>query len=268
MEDEFVVSDAFRVLESTDASTESPGNDDTWAYFGVYDGHGGRGAVEACRDRLHVAVGSQLRGLARFDCKSVHSALSASFKQVDAELAQKNGGWRSGCTATTALAHRIHGEVTLYVANVGDSRAVILGDGDAKRVTIDHRACDPGEARRVEREGAVVRNGRVAGALAVSRSLGDHYLKPGVSCEPDICTYHVAGARVLVIASDGLWDFVDDDEVQEVVEELVDLVSASSEDPSVVARHLREDAASALVTRAKDRGSRDNITVLVVFFSS
>lgn len=260
MEDELIVSDPFPLWEGAEGAAAGD-----WAFFGVYDGHGGRGAVDACRDHLHQAVAAELRGLARVDSAGVHAALAAGFKQVDSDLHRAGAGARCGSTATAALAHRVDGELTLYVANVGDSRALVIGDGDAKRVSVDHRARYPSEARRLELDGAVVRNGRVAGTLSVSRSIGDHSI-PGVSCVPDTCTYHVSGARVLVIASDGLWDVVDDDEVQEVVEGLVDRAAASAGDAKVVSSVLRAEAASALVDRAKERGSRDNITVLAVFF--
>jgi serine/threonine protein phosphatase PrpC len=273
MEDELVVA-GFRA----EAEAVHEGADGDWAFFGVYDGHGGRGAVDACRDHLHQAVAAELRGLARTDSRSVHAALAAAFERVDADLhdarlrqlaagmRQDLPGWKCGCTATAALAHRADdGELTLYVANVGDSRALIIGDGEAKRVSTDHRAHCPSEARRLQREGVAVRNGRVAGTLGVSRSIGDHSIQ-GVSCVPDICTYHVDGARALIIASDGLWDVVDDDEVQEVVEGLVERTAASAGDAKVVSSVLRAEAARALVDRAKERGSKDNITVLAVFF--
>lgn len=271
MEDECVVADNFYVRRSSDRTDETqweacPGEGGTWAFFGVYDGHGGRGAVDACKDGLHEAIADQLAGLPRIDYQSVHGALASAFQQVDTGLHHAGGGWKCGCTATAALVHRIGGELTLYVANVGDSRALMIGDGDAKRVSIDHRACDPAEARRLERSGAVVRNGRVAGALGVSRSIGDHYLKPGVSCMPDICTDYIDGARILVIASDGLWERVDDDEVQEIIEDLVERTVAANADPKAVSSALRASTARVLVERAKERGSKDNITVLAAFF--
>ncbi|CAK0809519.1 unnamed protein product [Prorocentrum cordatum] len=128
MEDELVVADALQVAVGAEGAASD------WAFFGVYDGHGGRGAVDACRDQLHQVVAAELQGLAPVDSAGVHAALARAFEQVDSDLHRAGAAARCGCTATAALAHRADGELTLYVANVGDSRAVIIGDGDAKRV--------------------------------------------------------------------------------------------------------------------------------------
>lgn len=80
---------------------------------------------------------------------------------------------------------------TLYVANVGDSRAVLVSsrhpDHDgvdvpssgfiATRLTFDHRAEDPEEQQRIKVAGGFVTRNRVLGILAVSRSFGDHGMK-------------------------------------------------------------------------------------------
>ena len=80
---------------------------------------------------------------------------------------------------------------TLFVANVGDSRAVLVSsrhpdhDGTdipssgfiATRLTFDHRADDPEEQQRIKVAGGFVTRNRVLGILAVSRSFGDHGMK-------------------------------------------------------------------------------------------
>merc|ERR1712232_729838 len=105
----------------------------------------------------------------------------------------------------------------LHIANVGDSRSVLLGNGGVRRVSTDHRPDDPAEARRVAEDGGKVIDGRVGGDLAISRSLGDHRLKAkGVSCVPDVCTCSVACGQVLIIASDGLWDVLSDSDASEI----------------------------------------------------
>jgi serine/threonine protein phosphatase PrpC len=60
------------------------------------------------------------------------------------------------------------------------------------------------------RSGGKVRNRRVAGALTVSRALGDHFLKnQGVISEPSVEAHEITPEDLfLVIASDGLWDKV------------------------------------------------------------
>ena len=55
----------------------------------------------------------------------------------------------------------------------------------------------------------VVKGGasRVNGFLAMSRSIGDHHLRPFVIAEPEVsCVERCADDEVLIIATDGLWD--------------------------------------------------------------
>jgi len=242
----------------------SRNRDEIWGFFAVYDGHGGRSEVEYCEAKLHEVVLAELRSLQGGG--DVAGALVSAFKKVDGQLAML-GAWNSGCTATVSVVQRQANGLTLHVANVGDSRAVLVGGGSVRRVSVDHRAIDPEEARRVAEEGGFVRHGRVGGQLSVSRSLGDHHLKnAGVSCVPDVCTCSVSDGFALVMASDGLWDALEDEDARQVIGSCVDSAVTKGGGPSVVASHLRESAARTLVERAKARGSRDNILALVVFF--
>jgi len=242
-----------------------------WGYFAVYDGHGGREEVDYCEARLHDVVLGEVRVQAEQQTGSdgVKSALVSAFHKIDSQLAML-GAWKSGTTATVALVRRIGNSLVLHVANVGDSRAILVGsNGSSRRVSYDHKACDPGEAARVAQDGGVVRHNRVGGSLSVSRSLGDHHLKgSGLSCVPDVFTCETDGETALVIASDGLWDVLEDEEAGGVLNEYLSQVAAAEKDsdPKAVAGILREGAARNLVNRAKEKGSRDNILCLVIFF--
>lgn len=248
----------------------APGSEDAWGFFAVYDGHGGRHEVDYCESKLHELVMDELRREAS-EHLDVGRVLVESFRKVDAQLAML-GAWKSGCCATVALLHRRGAAATLHVANVGDSRAVLVGPGLAKRVSRDHRASDPEEAKRIAADGGFVRHGRVAGSLSVSRSLGDHHLKEcGVSCVPDVCSCtleagEASGGLALVIASDGLWDALEDDDARQVVRDCVAAAETRGCGPEGTAAELRGSAARSLVEVAKERGSRDNILALVVFF--
>eukprot|EP00928_Gymnodinium_smaydae_P095924 TRINITY_DN8353_c0_g1_i5.p1 TRINITY_DN8353_c0_g1~~TRINITY_DN8353_c0_g1_i5.p1 ORF type:complete len:604 (+),score=110.31 TRINITY_DN8353_c0_g1_i5:113-1924(+) len=236
------------------------GREDNWGLFAVYDGHGGRKEVEYVEGKLHDIVLAELQ--AQGPTKDAAAALTAAFKKVDSQLAML-GAWNSGCTATVSLVRRQAERTTVYVANVGDSRAVIVGLGSSRpteRLSTDHRATDASEAQRIAEEGGIVRHGRVGGALSVSRSLGDHSLKgSGVSCVPDVQTYTAEPGQALVIASDGLWDALQDDDARQVL-------SSSLESCTLPLSSLHgERAARSLVEAAKERGSRDNILALVVF---
>ena len=91
---------------------------------------------------------------------------------------------------------------------------------------------------------------RVQGDLAVSRAFGDAHLKPyGVSATPELSAIGLTSTDAfLVLASDGLWDVVDEQQCASSV--------LRASDPLGAARSLCDLAST--------RGSMDNITVLVV----
>eukprot|EP00416_Gambierdiscus_australes_P026917 CAMPEP_0171058114 /NCGR_PEP_ID=MMETSP0766_2-20121228/2277_1 /TAXON_ID=439317 /ORGANISM="Gambierdiscus australes, Strain CAWD 149" /LENGTH=584 /DNA_ID=CAMNT_0011513343 /DNA_START=32 /DNA_END=1786 /DNA_ORIENTATION=- len=247
--------------------SQGDGQEGRWGFFAVYDGHGGRQAVDYCEARLHEVVLAELENLSLDqEGGDVSSALRGAFEKIDGELAMV-GAWRTGCTATVALVHRTRSTVMLYCANVGDSRAVLFGSVGTLRISNDHRASDPAEAQRIHEEGGMVRHGRVGGQLIVSRSLGDHHLKGcGVSCVPEVRECDVCSDRALVIASDGLWDGLQDGEAGEIVDRCVARAVERGGGEKAIAEYLRNTAAQELVDGAKERGSRDNILALVVFF--
>jgi protein phosphatase PTC1 len=160
-----------------------------------------------------------------------------------------------GTTVAAALIRPrdARGNRLLHVANVGDSRVVLSDNGKAVRLTKDHNLKLTSEVHRVRQEGGVVFNGRVNGQLAVSRALGDHSLKSsGVSAVPD--QMHVVlqpRHRLLIIACDGLWDVVTDQQAVQALELLHDERDAV-------------EMAKVLVDMAIQRGTTDNVSVMVV----
>jgi protein phosphatase PTC1 len=136
------------------------------------------------------------------------------------------------------------------VANVGDSRVVLCRDGVAKRLTIDHRPNDIDEIRRVKDAGGTIVNNRVNAILAITRAIGDVYLHPMVTSDPYTCyvDLHYEHDKFLIIACDGVWDVLTD---QEAVDHIKDVT-----DPRVASQNLRDLAYS--------KNSTDNISVIVV----
>jgi protein phosphatase 1L len=149
--------------------------------------------------------------------------------------------------------------VTLYIkderfviANTGDSRAVIGKDGGWMQLTLDHKPNVPEERMRIEGLGGrVIVWGvpRVQGILAMSRALGDPSLKPFVTPEPRVAEGLLGKENdVAVIACDGVWDVLKPGDVIEL--------ARRERDP--------QKAADAIVARALEAGSTDNITAVVL----
>ncbi len=105
----------------------------------------------------------------------------------------------------------------LYVANAGDSRAVLCrAGGVAEDMSVDHKPTMEGEKARILAAGGFVADGRVKGSLALSRAIGDMEFKqtPGLGPEaqmvtavPDVrCEPLRKGDEFLILACDGIWD--------------------------------------------------------------
>lgn len=72
----------------------------------------------------------------------------------------------------------------LYTANVGDARIVLCRNGKALRLSYDHKGSDDNEGKRIANAGGLILNNRVNGVLAVTRALGDTYMKDLVTGHP------------------------------------------------------------------------------------
>ncbi len=97
---------------------------------------------------------------------------------------------QSGLTATKSmntlpkLQEVASRQRVLYTANVGDARIVLCRNGKALRLSYDHKGSDENEGKRVSNAGGLILNNRVNGVLAVTRALGDAYMKDLVTGHP------------------------------------------------------------------------------------
>ncbi|XAR52236.1 Phosphoprotein phosphatase [Bertholletia excelsa] len=219
----------------------------TVCMFGVFDGHGGSRAAEFLKEHLFDNLMKHPQFLT--DTKL---AISETYQQTDmAFLESEKDTFRDdGSTASTAVMVGNH----LYVANVGDSRTIVSKAGRAIPLSEDHKPNRSDERKRIESAGGVVMwagTWRVGGVLAMSRAFGNRLLKQYVVADPEIQDQEIDEEfELLVLASDGLWDVVPN-------EDAVSL-ARTEEEPEAAARKLTETAFS--------RGSADNITIIVVKF--
>ncbi|KAF8042883.1 hypothetical protein BT93_A1265 [Corymbia citriodora subsp. variegata] len=221
---------------------------ETICMFGIFDGHGGSRAAEYLKEHLFDNLMKHPQFMT--DTKL---AISETYQQTDvAFLESERDTFRDdGSTASTAVLVGSH----LYVANVGDSRTVISKAGKAIPLSEDHKPNRSDERKRIENAGGVVMwagTWRVGGVLAMSRAFGNRMLKQFVVAEPEIQDQEIDEEfELLVLASDGLWDVVPN-------EDAVSL-ARGEEEPEAAARKLTEAAFT--------RGSADNITCIVVKFN-
>ena len=133
----------------------------------------------------------------------------------------------AGCTANVALITK----TDIYVANAGDSRAVLSRGRKAVEMSYDHKPDNPGEKRRIEAAGGFVEENRVKGVLNLSRSLGDMEYKgdKALSAEKQMITAMpevkieklTANTDFIILACDGIWDCLTSQECVEVCDDML-----------------------------------------------
>lgn len=142
---------------------------------------------------------------------------------------------------------------TLWCCFAGDSRAVAgLRNGGVHRMTVDHTCELPEEIERIKATGGCISWGRLGG-LPMTRGLGNFVLEgEGFACLPQVGSVPRWEVDFVVVASDGLWDVISDDECCALLRSW-----------GAAGFH---DSADALVARARSLGSSDDIAVIVVGF--
>jgi len=102
------------------------------------------------------------------------------------------GASESGTTCSLVFVRTENDKSICYIANLGDTRAVLNEDNIAKRMTVDHKATNEAEIKRIKNAGGLIIRNRVSGQLAVTRALGDLDLKTeGVICVPDVNQFEI-----------------------------------------------------------------------------
>ena len=208
--------------------------------FIVADGMGGRAAGEVASGiATHVIGGA---ASAAHGCTDdLRESLCASFLSAGEEVVfqAREDSTRSGMgTTCTVLMLRDCGEY--LVGHIGDTRAYLLRDGVLTRVTKDHSwvqdqvdrgLIEPAEAR-----------GHPASNL-ITRAIG-----VDATPTPDLYSGDIRDGDVFLLASDGLTDMIDDQQISAM------LTCGDSLD----------ERAECLIREANDAGGFDNITVLLV----
>ncbi|KAL3655377.1 hypothetical protein CASFOL_001163 [Castilleja foliolosa] len=229
--------------------------DSNKAFFGIFDGHGGTKAAEFAAENLDKNI---IREMSRLENDGqIEVAIKGGYLTTDSEFLKSD--LRGGTCCVTALI--ANGD--LVVSNAGDCRAVSSRGGVAEALTSDHRPSRQDERERIEMLGGFVesRNGvpRVLGSLAVSRSIGDQYLKQWVTAEPETKIIKLEQEHeFLLLASDGLWDKVSNQEAIDIARPLC--IHIDNPQPLTACRKL--------VDLSVSRGSTDDISVMLIQLES
>jgi protein phosphatase len=201
----------------------------------VADGVGGHAAVEVASRLVLIELEEFLK--ANQPWESPMDALRRAIDKANKEtylLAKENPAY-DGMGSTLVAALVLAGKV--LIANVGDSRAYLLGP-ETRQITRDHSLVQELVDKKIIRQADVWRHPQ---KNIITRVLGME-----AESNPDLFQIDLAG-EVLLLCSDGLTDAMKDEEIREIVAVSPDL----------------ETACVRLVTAADERGGKDNITVIL-----
>lgn len=226
--------------------------------YAVFDGHDGESASLFLKDNFTFRFAARYLEFSRkshsiTDEKErqnyiMENALRFTFVSLQEEWQKKdkNGG------STAIVAVILQG--VLWVANLGDSRAVLCNHEQTIGLSKDQKPEDPRQEKRINKLGGKVLRDqdtpRINGNLSPGGAFGNKTIL-GVPLKADVISYeleNIAPQNVLILACDGLWD----------------VVSSAEAAAFARAKEYDPDFAGSLVRHAFHKGSGDNITVLTL----
>lgn len=230
--------------------------------YAIFDGHGGADIARYLKNRIPEVLAKSLSPLKnRFETDDlnydIENSLNRVFHQVDEEINLMPESEYMGSTAVMVLICKekdkfspLSSRKVIYCANVGDSRCVLISSFGVKRLSYDHKASDPVEINRVNSTGGMIFNGRVFGQLIITRAFGDSSLKKyGVSSSPHISKNYISDKdKYLILASDGVWDVIEDEELLKLSQ------SVSNSD----------ELSKLIIKTSLIRGSQDNVSCITL----
>ncbi|KAL5717683.1 [pyruvate dehydrogenase (acetyl-transferring)]-phosphatase [Ranunculus cassubicifolius] len=275
-------------------------------FIGVYDGHGGHDTARYVCDHLFTnfkEISAESRGVVTSETiQRAYLQTEAGFTSLVSQL------WSTRpqmATVGTCCLVGVISQKTLYIANLGDSRAVLgkkVGrEIEAIQLSSEHNAnLEPvrnelNEAHPNDPQVVVNKHGvwRVKGIIQVSRSIGDVYMKdsqynrepiaakfrisepmdmPYLTADPAIVSLKLQPNDLfLIFASDGLWEHLSNEKAVDIVHKNPHAGSAKR-----LIKAALQEAARKREMRYEDlrkidkkvrRHFHDDITVIVVFLN-
>ena len=231
-----------RYLKAALTASEVPGNQ---------PGEGGTnnaGALDKVRQLLELHRARKISkpggsASAAIEATAPDATVESTVPEPDGSNPPAVAQLQAGCTAVVAV---LHGN-DLYVANAGDSRAVLCRGGQAFALSEDHKPGQEGERSRIMAAGGFLSNiggvTRVNGNLNLSRAIGDLKYKTNsglpaneqiITAEPDVKHVVLTGNDpFFLLACDGVWDVMTNQQACDFVSQRLqqdrDLKTISSE---------------------------------------
>ena len=218
-----------------------------------------------------------------FSFSQIKNLLIKSFIKINSALINnsENKFEYSGTTCVSLIFNQKNIN-KIYISNLGDSRALIIKQKNnfftCKQLSRDHKPTEKDESSRIFKNGGHIEKleneqGNWTGplrvwdnegegpGLAMTRSFGDEVGKKiGVICEPEITEYEILKEdKVIIIASDGLWEHMMNKEITDIVKKNVKKSALIICDELYNAAYER--------WKMKDHGI-DDVTIIVILLKN
>ena len=263
------------------------------SFFAIYDGHGGKNCAEYLRDNLHKFICNDIN----FP-NNIEEAIRNGFKEAEndfinnyalSKINNNNINDRSGSCAVIVLIV----ENKVYIANVGDSRAIMSTNNGKKlrEVTIDHKPNEIKEKNRIIKNGGKVYQSQTQlnnnnnnnniligpfrvfpGRLSVSRTIGDIEAKnikfggnPNVIIAiPEIYSFDLIHDDIdyFILGCDGIFDQMNNKEIFNSVWMIIHHFCKNNFNVHNICGKVVDYVLKASMARK----SFDNVTCLIVSF--
>jgi protein phosphatase 1L len=230
-------------------------------FFGVFDGHGGKKVSHYLRNNLPGFFTTKFKKniFTKNDAFTKYTNAVYDLLQNDLKEKHPRAVEYCGSTACVAIHANDDNKQYLWLINVGDSRGVLCNkEGKSVQLSIDHKPNLPEEKKRIESLGGKITFDGVdwrVKSLSLSRAFGDLDCCPYVTHLPNIYKHKISSKdKFIIIACDGLWDALTNQQAVEYIKNLQ-------------INGFQGNYAKKLADHALERGSYDNITVIVYFLN-
>lgn len=212
--------------------------------FIVADGMGGHKAGEVASEMAVSIITTSLSSRLMDDdvIVNIEKEILDSIKKANRELLNHSQVIEDCNGMGTTITLGYIKDAKLYVGHVGDSRAYIIRNEELKQITDDHSLVNE-----------LLKNGDISIEEAMKHPQ-KNVITRAVGTNEDICidinSFELKENDIILFCSDGLTNMIEEHELKDLFIGIEDL----------------QEACDSAVSLAKDKGGRDNITVIGIRF--
>ena len=225
--------------------------------YSVFDGHGGKFVSKFLLKDIPKYMLNDDINYESDKSKIINEKIKNYFEYIQCDLENQKFSKNMGSTCLIAVIYYSNNKLKLKAINLGDSRMICCNKYNiAIPLTLDHKPDHYIEKSRITQIGGIVTNfdcPRIQG-LATSRAFGDLDTKPYVSHIPDIFDYELNNIKYVVLACDGLWDVLSNQDVVNFINEELYLNNDK-----------KQNISKKLADYAIKKGSTDNISIIIIY---